>query len=96
MKTRLLGVPPDLIQRCTAVCAEVAEAMAQGVIARSKADLGVFYHGRGRAGARRRRKSGRPGLLCRDAFRRDQTYQAALQIQKPRCLEQSSAIIFAV
>ena len=37
MKTRLLGVPFDLIQRCTAVCPEVAEAMAQGVIARSKA-----------------------------------------------------------
>jgi nicotinamide-nucleotide amidase len=45
MKTRLLGVPPDLIQRCTAVCAEVAKAMAQGVIARSKADLGVSITG---------------------------------------------------
>jgi nicotinamide-nucleotide amidase len=45
MKTRLLGVPPELIQRCTAVCAEIAEAMAQGVIARSKADLGVSITG---------------------------------------------------
>jgi nicotinamide-nucleotide amidase len=45
MKTRLLGVPPELIQRCTAVCAEVAEAMAQGVITRSKADLGVSITG---------------------------------------------------
>jgi nicotinamide-nucleotide amidase len=43
MKTR--GVPPDLIQRCTAVCAEVAEAMAQGVVARSKSDLGVSITG---------------------------------------------------
>lgn len=45
MKARLLGVPPELIQRCTAVCAEVAEAMAQGIIARSKADLGVSITG---------------------------------------------------
>jgi len=45
MKTRLLGVPFDLIQRCTAVCPEVAEAMAQGVIARSKADVGVSITG---------------------------------------------------
>jgi nicotinamide-nucleotide amidase len=44
-ETRLLGVPPELIQRCTVVCAEVAEAMAQGVIARSKADLGVSITG---------------------------------------------------
>jgi nicotinamide-nucleotide amidase len=45
MKTRLLGVPPDLIQRGTAVCAEVAEAMAQGVVACSKSDLGVSITG---------------------------------------------------
>jgi PncC family amidohydrolase len=85
MKARLLGVPPELIQRCTAVCAEVAEAMAQGIIARSKADLGVsITGGRGWARARRRRKSGRSRLLCRGAFRHDQAYQAALQMQKSR------------
>jgi PncC family amidohydrolase len=36
MQTRML---------CTTVCAEVAEAMAQDVIARSKADLGVSITG---------------------------------------------------
>ena len=45
MKTRLLSVPSDLIQRDTAVSAEVAEAMAQGAIRRFNADLGVSITG---------------------------------------------------
>ena len=45
MKTRLLSVPSDLIQRDTAVSAEVAEAMAQGAIRCFNADLGVSITG---------------------------------------------------
>jgi nicotinamide-nucleotide amidase len=44
-KTRLLAVPPDLIQRDTAVSAKVAEAMALGAIRRFNADLGVSITG---------------------------------------------------
>jgi PncC family amidohydrolase len=38
-------VPPDLIQRDTAVSAKVAEAMALGAIRRFNADLGISITG---------------------------------------------------
>jgi nicotinamide-nucleotide amidase len=45
MKIRALGVPEELIQRGTAVCADVAEAMARGGRRLSGATLGVSITG---------------------------------------------------
>ncbi|MEM8985970.1 MAG: nicotinamide-nucleotide amidohydrolase family protein [Pseudomonadota bacterium] len=44
-KTELLGVPEDLIARHGAVSAEVARAMADGALARSRADVAVSVTG---------------------------------------------------
>ncbi|HEX8146907.1 MAG TPA: competence/damage-inducible protein A [Pyrinomonadaceae bacterium] len=44
-KTRLLGVPAELIQRHGAVSAEVAEAMAVGVKQRAETDFGLSVTG---------------------------------------------------
>jgi nicotinamide-nucleotide amidase len=44
-KQELLAVPHDLIERCGAVSAEVACAMARGAIERSHADLSVAITG---------------------------------------------------
>jgi nicotinamide-nucleotide amidase len=44
-KTAALGVPADLLERKTAVCEEVARAMADGALARSPADLAVAITG---------------------------------------------------
>src|SRR5918911_301929 len=44
-KTRLLGVPADLIERHGAVSAEVAEAMAEGIKARASTDFGLAVTG---------------------------------------------------
>ena len=45
MKIRALGVPAELIQRGTAVCADVAEAMARGACRLSGAKLAVSITG---------------------------------------------------
>lgn len=45
MKTQSLGVDPQLLARKTAVCAEVAEAMALGALHRSPADVAVAVTG---------------------------------------------------
>lgn len=44
-KSEILGVPEDLIRVHGAVSAEVAEAMAEGAIARSRADVAVSATG---------------------------------------------------
>ena len=44
-KTELVGVPADLIVRHGAVSREVAEAMAKGALAHSRADLAVAITG---------------------------------------------------
>src|ERR1700755_3166588 len=44
-KTRLLGVPEELIERHGAVSAEVAEAMAEGVKRRAGVDFGLAVNG---------------------------------------------------
>jgi nicotinamide-nucleotide amidase len=44
-KTRLLDVPPNLLKSCSAVCAEVAEAMAQGAVKRTGASVAVSITG---------------------------------------------------
>jgi nicotinamide-nucleotide amidase len=44
-KTHLLGVAPDLLVRCGAVSAPVAEAMAKGALAAADADLAVAVTG---------------------------------------------------
>jgi nicotinamide-nucleotide amidase len=45
MKTAGLGVPAALLNEKTAVCAEVAAAMAKGALARSPADVAVSITG---------------------------------------------------
>ena len=45
LKRTILGVTPDLLQRCGAVSAEVAEAMAQGVRRVAAADVGLATTG---------------------------------------------------
>ena len=45
MKTRFLGVEPELIKRHGAVSHEVARAMADGIIKNSDADLGISITG---------------------------------------------------
>ena len=45
MKTRALGVSSQLLKQKTAVCAEVAEAMARGGLDRSPADVAVAVTG---------------------------------------------------
>jgi nicotinamide-nucleotide amidase len=45
MKTRLLGVPAELIEKHTAVSAEVAGAMAAGARERFGSDLGLATTG---------------------------------------------------
>ncbi|HEX8899983.1 CinA family protein [Vitreimonas sp.] len=44
-KTEMLGVPADLIQRIGAVSRDVAIAMAEGAIAKSRADIAVAVTG---------------------------------------------------
>lgn len=44
-KTEMLGVPADLIQRLGAVSRDVAIAMAEGAIAKSRADIAVAVTG---------------------------------------------------
>lgn len=44
-KTEMLGVPPELIARHGAVSREVAEAMASGALARSRAQVAVSVTG---------------------------------------------------
>ncbi len=44
-KTELLGVPADLVARLGAVSGEVAEAMAAGALAQSRADVAVAVTG---------------------------------------------------
>jgi nicotinamide-nucleotide amidase len=45
MKTRLLGVPEEMIERHTAVSGEVAEAMARGIKERTGATIGLSVTG---------------------------------------------------
>jgi nicotinamide-nucleotide amidase len=45
MKSRLLGVPQEMIERHTAVSGEVAEAMARGIKERTGATIGVSVTG---------------------------------------------------
>ena len=41
----MLGVPAELIAQCGAVSAEVARAMAEGALERSKADIAIAVTG---------------------------------------------------
>jgi len=45
MKARVLGVPPTLLKEKTAVCGEVAEAMAIGALLRSGASVAISITG---------------------------------------------------
>ena len=45
MKTAVLDVPPDLLETKSAVCLEVAEAMARGALVHSPADVALAVTG---------------------------------------------------
>ena len=57
-KTEMLGVPADLIEEKGAVSREVAIAMAEGALARSRANIALADHR-----LRRRGRRARPGPL---------------------------------
>ena len=44
-KSEMLGVPPDLLARFSAVCEPVARAMAEGALARSNAEIALAITG---------------------------------------------------
>jgi nicotinamide-nucleotide amidase len=44
-KTGMLGVDPDMIERCGAVSSDVAAAMAEGALARANADITIAVTG---------------------------------------------------
>ena len=62
-KAELLGVDPALIERHGAVSLEVAEAMADGALARFEADTAVSITGVAGPGRRNRGEAGRVRLL---------------------------------
>ena len=64
-KNELLGVPMDLIARVGAVSEEVARAMAEGAVARSRADVAVAVTGiAGPGGATPTKPVGLVHLAC--------------------------------
>jgi nicotinamide-nucleotide amidase len=78
MKTEALGVPAQLLKQKTAVCAEVAEAMARGALKRSPAEAAVAVTG---VAGPEPDEDGNPVglLLCRESRLRPDRLQAALQ-----------------
>jgi nicotinamide-nucleotide amidase len=44
-KVAALGVPREMLDRCSAVCAEVARSLAEGALERSPADIAVSVTG---------------------------------------------------
>jgi nicotinamide-nucleotide amidase len=58
-KAELLGIDPELIGRCGAVSREVAVAMAEGALSRSKADIALAVTGFAGSGG----NSDEPGLV---------------------------------
>jgi nicotinamide-nucleotide amidase len=67
-KCRLLGVPPELLEKLGAVSAEVAEAMARGVRERFGADVGLAVTGvAGPGGGTEAKPVGRVFLALADA-----------------------------
>lgn len=67
-KAELLGIDPDLIGQCGAVSREVAIAMAEGALARSRADITLAITGFAGAGEE-------PGLVHLAAARRGRETQ---------------------
>lgn len=64
-KSEMLGVPADLISRVGAVSEEVARAMAEGALARSRADLAIAVTGiAGPGGATPSKPVGLVHLAC--------------------------------
>jgi len=66
-KSELLDVDPAVIERCTAVSREVAEAMAQGALAHSEGAVAVTITGYAGPGA----PGDEPGLVHFGCARRD-------------------------
>jgi nicotinamide-nucleotide amidase len=81
MKTAVLGVPTALLRKKTAVCAEVASAMAKGALSRSPADVAVSVTGV--AGPKPDEDGNPVGLIyCAVARRRGAVRTARLHCKK--------------
>lgn len=72
-KTELVGVPAALIDAFGAVSSEVARAMAEGGLQRSRADISVAVTGVAGPGGSEQKPE---GLVCFHALRRDGTEEA--------------------
>lgn len=66
-KTELVGVPPAMIEKFGAVSPEVAQAMAEGGLAQSRADIVVAITGVAGPGGSEQKPE---GLVCFHALRR--------------------------
>ena len=86
MKSRVLGVPPSLLQEKTAVCGEVAEAMAIGALLRSGASVAVSVTGV--AGPTEDEDGNPVGLVYCGVARKEgghKTRQVAVRPRQARC-----------
>ena len=86
-KAELLGVDPALIERHGAVSPEVAEAMADGALARFEADTAVAITGRRGPGRRHRGEAGRLRVLGASSSPTGRSSRAtcACRATAPRC-----------
>jgi nicotinamide-nucleotide amidase len=66
-KCQLLGVSPELLQQCGAVCIDTAIAMAQGALRRSPANIAIAITGV--AGSKPEEDDNAVGFLCIAAAR---------------------------
>jgi nicotinamide-nucleotide amidase len=79
MKTRVLGVDAGLLREKGAVCAEVAEAMAQAALTKSPADVAVSVTGV--AGPEPDEDGNPVGLIFCATARRDEPQRPAARLQ---------------
>lgn len=86
MKARVLGVPTQILDEKTAVCGEVAEAMALGALLRSGATVAVSITGV--AGPDEDEDGNPVGLVFCGVARKDgghKTHQAPVRAELTRC-----------
>jgi PncC family amidohydrolase len=84
-KEQLLGVSPALLAEQGAVSAGVVEAMAQGALEASPADLALAVSGIAGPDGGTTEKPGRPGLVCHRGARRTYLQPVACFSRQSRC-----------
>lgn len=75
-KTELLGVPADVIERCSAVSEPVARAMAEGALARSRAEIALAVTGWAEGGPDPSKPAGLVWFACARRLRGVRTREA--------------------